>query len=134
VEVRRLDSKALASPYKDQEPFLSSYTLVSGRFHHSTFSQSKRIHPRFSRSGVQALALNHHTLPPHLAPPNQNYFVMPTALNLDVAPEAKAILTPRMALNEKLGPKRKIVCFSGVLLASCCFAPLLIQQGESGLE
>jgi hypothetical protein len=40
----------------------------------------------------------------------------PIALNTSIAPEVKAVQTLSMALNdEKLGTKRKIVCFSGML-------------------
>lgn len=42
---------------------------------------------------------------------------MPTAVNPPTAPESKPAPTPSMALNdEKLGTKRKIVCFSGMTI------------------
>jgi len=51
-----------------------------------------------------------------------------------LAPEVKTIPTPSMTLNEgKLGTKRKIVCFSGMLLMFCRFAPLY-AKGSMGLR
>ena len=57
---------------------------------------------------------------------------MPTALNQVAAPEVKTIPTPSMTLNdEKLGTKRKIVCFSGMLLLFRRFAPLYAKGSMS---